>query len=334
LKIQNEKIKDTPISKKAHRIFTLKVSEDADGRRLDKYLADELDDLSRSLIKKIIEDKNVNVDGKGCRPSKRLSAGEEIEVSIPPNEAKAIEPEDIDIDIVYEDDDLVVVDKPPGLVVHPGAGKNRGTLVSALLFKGIPLSQCGPEDRPGIVHRLDKDTSGILVVAKTDVAHEGLSAQFRAHTTERIYVGVCWGRINVDSGRIEAFLTRHPKDRKRITASRDTGRRAVTEYKVVERFSQMTCVELRPKTGRTHQIRVHMAHMGHPVCGDRTYGSMKAAKTLSSPSLKKAVLALKRQALHAKVLGFDHPVTGEKMSFRSSVPGDIEELLKVLRSDG
>ncbi|MBN1573457.1 MAG: RluA family pseudouridine synthase [Deltaproteobacteria bacterium] len=320
----------------AHQKFTLEVSEEADGLRLDKYLANELQlsDLSRSQIKKIIEDKNILVNGKSCRPSRRLSVGEKIEVTVPPFEAKAIEPEDIDIDIVYEDDDLVVIDKPPGLVVHPGAGKDRGTLISALLFREIPLSRCGPEDRPGIVHRLDKDTSGLIVVAKTDAAHDGLSAQFKAHTTERIYVSLCWGRIGVDNGIIEAPLARHPKDRKRITASRGSGRRAVTEYRVVERFSQITLVELMPKTGRTHQIRVHLAYIGHPVCGDTTYGSMKAARSLSSPMLKKAVLALKRQALHAKVLGFVHPITGERMRFTSDVPADIEEFLKVLRSDG
>lgn len=334
MKIQNEKIENRCPPKDDNNKFSFTVSEDADGKRLDKYLADELSDLSRSFIKNIINDKNVLVGGKECRPSRRLSVAEKIEVSIPPYEPQAIEPEDIGIDIVYEDDNLLVVDKPPGLVVHPGAGNKSGTLISALLFKGIPLSGLGPEDRPGIVHRLDRDTSGLLVVAKTDIAHGSLSEQFRAHTTERIYVGVCWGRIGVDTGKIEAPLKRHPVDRKKITASKGSGRRAVTEFTVLERFSQMTYAEFRLRTGRTHQIRVHSAHIGHPICGDKTYGSNKAAKTLSSPILKRAVVDLTRQALHARVLGFIHPVTSENMRFVSAVPEDIESILGVLRSEG
>ena len=310
------------------------VSEIANGERLDKHLADEIPDLSRSYIKKIITEGLVLVDGVGCRPSRHLTTGEVIEVSIPQIETQKIEPEDISIDVVYEDDSLLVIDKPQGLVVHPGAGNKSGTLIAALLFRGVPLSRCGPEDRPGIVHRIDKDTSGLIVVAKTDLAHENLSQQFRAHTTERIYIGICWGRLNLDSGVIDAPLSRHPKNRKKITASQSTGKEAITEFTVLERFSNLTYAEFRLKTGRTHQIRVHLAHIGHPICGDRTYGSMKAGKLLTNQKMKRAVLGLKRQALHARVLGFVHPTTGEDIRFTSDIPEDIEGLLEVLRSEG
>lgn len=289
--------------------------------------------LSRSHLKKLIKDGFVFVDGKEGRPGGRVVAKNQIDVTIPKTEHRDIEPEEIPIDILYEDEYLLVVDKPAGIVVHPGAGRASGTLVSALLFRGIDLSSVGESDRPGIVHRLDKDTSGLIVVAKKNRAHVGLSLQFKAHKTERVYLGFCWGRITEDKGRIDAPVGRHAKDRKRITTNPVVGKEAVTEFEVIERFPNMTFAKFIPQTGRTHQIRVHMAHRGHPIVGDRTYGSSKAAKNIKDKIIRKAFLGMKRQALHASILGFIHPITEEPMRFESPLPKDIESLLEVIRGE-
>ncbi len=263
----------------------------------------------------------------------RVAQEEKIDVTIPETEHRDIEPEEIPIDVIYEDEHLLVVDKPAGMVVHPGAGRASGTLVSSLLFMGIDLSTVGGSDRPGIVHRLDKDTSGLIVVAKDDRAHVGLSLQFKAHKTERVYLGVSWGRITEDRGRIDAPLGRHARDRKRITTNPVVGKEAVTEFEVMERFPNMTFARFMPQTGRTHQIRVHMAHRGHPIVGDTTYGSVKAAKNIKDKIIRKAVLGMKRQALHASILGFVHPITEDFMRFESPLPNDIKSLLEVIRGE-
>jgi 23S rRNA pseudouridine1911/1915/1917 synthase len=289
--------------------------------------------ISRSHLKKLINDGFVLVDGKEGRPGGRVVEKEQIDVTIPKVEHREIEPEEIPIDVVYEDEYLLVVEKPAGMVVHPGAGRASGTLVSALLFRGIDLSSVGGRDRPGIVHRLDKDTSGLIVVAKNDNAHVGLSLQFKVHKTERVYLGVCWGRIGEDRGRIDAPLGRHARDRKRITTNPAVGKEAVTEFEVIERFSNMTFAKFIPQTGRTHQIRVHMAHRGHPIVADKTYGSSKAAKNIKDTIIRKAVLGMKRQALHASILGFIHPVTEDPMRFESPLPNDIKSLLEVIRGE-
>lgn len=242
-----------------------------------------------------------------------------------------IEPEDIGISIVFEDDHLAVIDKQAGISVHPGAGRVSGTLVSALLFRGTPLSEKAGPDRPGIVHRLDKDTSGLIVVAKNDRAYDGLKAQFGAHTISRLYKGICWGNIGTDGGTIETLIARHGRQRTRMTTRTGVGRQAITEYYVMERFAVMTYVQFRLKTGRTHQIRVHMASRGHPIVGDRTYGSMRPARGLTDGRLVDALSALQRQALHAACLGFVHPVTGKSVRFESELPPDIARLLGALR---
>jgi len=310
------------------------VGREGRGDRLDRYLIRLIPEHSRSFFRKIIRDGRVVVDGKAEKAGALLREGSRIEVLLPGERPVPVQPEDIPIDVVYQDDHLAVVDKPAGLSVHPGAGRTSGTLVSALLFRGMHLSLSAGEDRPGIVHRLDKDTSGLLVVAKDDPAYDGLKAQFGAHTADRRYRGVCWGRIGPDRETVETLIGRHRTDRKRMTTRTETGRTAVTDYLVLERFSPMTFAEFRLKTGRTHQIRVQMASIGHPIVGDRTYGSMRAAKGITDRGLRDAVMRLGRQALHAAVLGFVHPVTGDAMRFESPLPADIENLLLVLRDEG
>lgn len=271
------------------------------------------------------------MDDAAASGSDLLAAGSRIDVFIPERPAQTIGPEDIAVPIVYEDDYIAIVDKPAGISVHPGAGRTSGTLVSALLFRGMSLSEKSGSDRPGIVHRLDKDTSGLIVVAKDDRAYDGLKSQFMAHTVARIYRGVCWGRIGPERETIETLIARHGRNRTRMTTRTAAGRQAITECFVVDRFEQMTYAQFRLKTGRTHQIRVHMASRGHPIVGDATYGSTRAARGLTQKRLIDAVSALHRQALHAASLGFIHPVTGKSMSFESDLPADIAGLLEALR---
>jgi 23S rRNA pseudouridine1911/1915/1917 synthase len=310
------------------------VGRKDEGTRLDRYLFGLVPEYSRSFFQKIIREGRVLVDGRTEKSGAILREGSRVEVSLPEETHAVPAPEAIPIDVVYEDEHLAVVDKPAGLAVHPGAGRSSGTLISALLFLRMELAGAAGEDRPGIVHRLDKDTSGLLVVAKDNPTYEGLKAQFGAHTAERTYRGISWGRIGEDHGTVETPIGRHRTDRKRMTTKTETGRRAVTEFFVLRRFSAMTLVEFRLHTGRTHQIRVQMASVGHPIVGDRTYGSMRATKGLADPRLRDAVRAMPRQALHAAVLGFVHPVTGETMRFESRLPADIERLLEVLSNEG
>lgn len=309
------------------------VQPDDRGNRLDRYLSRTAPEYSRSFFQKLIKDGRVLVDENTASGSDLLAAGSRIDVFIPEPQPQTIGPEDIAVSIVYEDNYLAVVDKPAGISVHPGAGRASGTLVSALLFRGMSLSRKSGSDRPGIVHRLDKDTSGLIVVVKDDQAYDGLKSQFMAHTVFRLYRGVCWGRIGPDRGTIETLIARHGRNRMRMTTRTAAGREAITEYFVVERFAQMTYAQFRLKTGRTHQIRVHMASRGHPIVGDQTYGSMRAARRLTQRRLIDALSALQRQALHAASLGFVHPVTGESMSFESNLPPDIAGLLEALNEE-
>ncbi len=324
---------DTTLPKKEKESLSLTVEVEGHGARLDRYLSQRFPEHSRSFFQKIIRDGQVLVDGVSAQPGAALRAHSRIEVRLPAPREAVFGPEDIPVAVVFEDDWIAVIDKPAGLSVHPGAGRISGTLISALLFRGMRLAAEAGPDRPGIVHRLDKDTSGLLVVAKDDTALAGLKLQFSSHTTERLYHGICWGRIGQDNGTIETLIGRHSRERKRMTTRTETGREAITEYRVLERFPHMTYGQFRLKTGRTHQIRVHMASLGHPIVGDRTYGSMRAAKRLESGLVREAVQKLGRQALHASSLGFVHPVTGEFMHFESALPADIAHLLSVLRDE-
>jgi len=320
----------------SERKFHLVVPQRKERERLDRFLARYLPDYSRSFIQKLIEDQRVLVEGEPRKASHLVSPGQRIDVFVPAPRKLEVEPEDIPLNVMYEDEHLIVIDKPAGLVVHPAFANYSGTLVNALLYHCRNLSGIGGVMRPGIVHRIDKDTSGLLVVAKDDVTHRGLAAQFKAKTVEREYVALVWGVPRPGVGRIETYLGRHPKDRKRI-AVLDEGKLAVTHYRVIENLGLLSYVSLRLETGRTHQIRVHMSHIGHPVFGDATYGGRSrklGALTKRERELAVELLGImKRQALHARLLGFVHPVTGRKLRFTSELPEDMQQVLERLREE-
>jgi 23S rRNA pseudouridine1911/1915/1917 synthase len=325
------------------------ADDNAAGMRIDQWLAGVAPrGLSRSRIKQLIEGGQVSLNGEAVTEAKRrLNSGDRIELVMPEPEAAEPEPEEIPLSVLYEDADVIVIDKPAGMVVHPGAGNPSGTLVNALLAHcGDSLSGIGGVKRPGIVHRLDKDTSGVMVVAKNDRAHQALSAQFADHgrTTgmRRSYLALVWGMPDRMTGTIETFLGRSSRDRMKqavVSEHQPDARRAVTHFDVVERFGDPTgaapvasLVECRLETGRTHQIRVHMAHVGHPLIGDRDYGKGFATKANTLPEpLRSSVSGFARQALHAAHLAFEHPSTGELMTFETPLPGDMAELVSGFR---
>ncbi|WP_182087091.1 RluA family pseudouridine synthase [Aureimonas sp. ME7] len=324
------------------------VGDEDTGRRLDQFLAAALGgELSRSRIQALIEAGQVAIDGHAAlSPKRKVAAGETIALQVPEPEAPDPTPENIALDILFEDEHLVVLDKPAGLVVHPGPGNWTGTLVNALLFHcGDTLSGIGGVKRPGIVHRLDKDTSGVMVVAKNDAAHRSLAAQFAAHgqdgRMERAYQAVVWGIPSRPNGTIEAALGRSNSDRTKRTVvpeGRPDARHAVTHFEVLERFgveganaSLIACIL---ETGRTHQIRVHLSHIGHPLIGDDVYGAHFRTKSRKLGEVGADVEAFGRQALHAYRLAFEHPATGEAMEFETELPADMEELVESLRRLG
>ncbi len=280
--------------------------------RIDKELAHHLTTVSRSQLQKWIEDGNVTVNGEPVKPKYKLAVGDKVVVQPEKPQKIDLEPENIPLDIVYEDDDVIVVNKPQGMVVHPAPGHPNHTLVNALLYHS-PLSTINGEFRPGIVHRIDKDTSGLLMIAKNDLAHRSLAAQLKAKTNEREYVALVHGVIKEERGTIDAPLGRSKKDRKKQAVVED-GRHAVTHFKVLERFQHYTLVSCRLETGRTHQIRVHMKYIGHPLAGDPLYGPRK---TLPSNG----------QYLHARLLGFKHPRTGKQMTFTSPLPEYFQKMI-------
>lgn len=294
--------------------YDIIVDKKSDGKRLDIFLADRFKKKhSRSFIKKLIDENKILVNNKKVKAHHPVNGMDNISIEIPEAQPITVKPEKIDLDIVYEDGDLVVVNKPAGLVVHPAPGNYSGTLVNALLYHCKDLSGIGGSLRPGIVHRLDKDTSGLIVVAKSDLAHRSLSKQFKTRRIKRIYIALVKGIVQLDNGIIELPIGRHALDRKKMDVKFTDSREAVTQYKVLKRFKDFTMLELKLRTGRTHQIRVHMAHIGHPLAGDTAYGSAKG---------------LARQALHAKTLGFTHPRTKEVMEFDSNIPLDIQEVIE------
>ncbi len=303
--------------------FAVTLPPESAGWRLDRALAAALPQFSRERLKSLISSGAVSL---ARDPATKVKGGEAMTVAVPvaaPAEAQA---QDIPLTIVFEDDHLLVVDKPAGLVVHPAAGNLDGTLVNALLHHCAGrLSGIGGVARPGIVHRIDKDTSGLLVVAKTDKAHEGLSAQFARHSVERRYLAVVDKHPAPPAGRIEGTLARSSANRQKMAVvAEGRGKHAVTHYRTLQPLNAAAAVECRLETGRTHQVRVHMAHIGHPLLGDPFYGRAAAHRA------GLAELGFKRQALHARTLGFVHPVTGETMAFESPVPGDIQELISFL----
>lgn len=292
---------------------------DRDGARLDVFLARMDETLSRSRVQRLIADGHVMVDGKTPKASQRLSEGATVAVEMPEPEATDILPEQIPLDILYEDEDVIVVNKARGMVVHPAAGVSRGTLVNALLAHCKDLSGINGALRPGIVHRLDKDTSGVMIAAKNDAAHRSLAEQIQQKTAKRVYWAILTGNIAEEEGVIHGAIGRNPKDRQKMAVVRENGKDATTKFRVLERFGAYTLVECRLMTGRTHQIRVHMAYIGYPVVGDPKYGA------------KKCPFSIEGQALHSKTLMFTHPRTGERMEFEAPLPEDMQMILDDLR---
>ncbi len=301
--------------------------------RLDLVVG-AMEGLTRSIARRLIESGLVTVDGAPQKPSLKLRGGETIRVTIPPPVPAAPAAEAIPLEVLYEDGDLVVVNKPAGMVVHPGAGNPGGTLVNALLGHCRDLSGIGGELRPGIVHRIDKDTSGVLVVAKNDHAHHALSNQFKAHSIKRVYLALVYGSPGSDKGRIDAAIGRHPVDRKRMSGAARRGKEAITHWRVVGRFPGLTLLRLRLETGRTHQIRVHLSEAGHPLVGDATYGGSGRLTAIHDQKLRSLIKKLGRQALHAKTLGFIHPVSGEYLEFDTDLPPDMARIIEYLESGG
>jgi 23S rRNA pseudouridine1911/1915/1917 synthase len=289
------------------------VDETFQGTRLDKYIAVQLgEEYSRVYVKELMNNDLVLVNDKKLKPSYQVNAGDKISFKLIPQEESILEGEDIPLNIIYEDDWLLIIDKPVGMIVHPGAGNKTGTIVQAVLFHVGKLPEADNPVRPGIVHRLDKDTSGILVVAKNDRALRSLGKQFQNRTIKKFYVAVVKGFVECDNGRIDLAVARHPLNRKRMVIDEEDGKNASTTYHVMKRYKKFTLLRLQLHTGRTHQIRVHLSHIGHPIMGDRTYGFLDK---------------FPRQALHAEMIGFTHPGTGEYIEFHSPLPDDIIETI-------
>lgn len=302
-----------------NEFYTFTTDELHKGKRLDLFISENLAAISRSHIQKLIGAGHVTVNHKPIKANYKVQAKDIIEITIPEAQPIEVLPEKISLDILHEDNDVIVVNKPRGMVVHPAAGNYTGTLVNALLEHCRDLSGINGAIRPGIVHRLDKDTSGVMIAVKNDHAHVSLAAQIKAHTASRRYTAIVHGNIIESQGVINAPIGRHPVDRKKMAVTFAHSREAITKFKVIERFGNYTLVECKLKTGRTHQIRVHMAHIGHPVVGDPKYGSGRK------------IFAIEGQALHSTELTFMHPTTGIKMSFKAPIPKDMQDILLKLR---
>ena len=298
--------------------LTLTATSEDTGARIDTWLAARIEGLTRSAAARLLEQGAVTVNGAPAAKNRRLADGDTVVVTLPQPEDTAVEPQDIPLDVVYEDGDVIVVNKPVGLVVHPAPGHPDGTLVNTLLHHcGDSLSGVGGEKRPGIVHRIDRDTCGLIIAAKNDAAHLALSAQLSDHTLARTYECLVVGNLRQDSGTIDAPIGRHPTDRKKMAVNPRNGRHAVTHWEVIARYNGVTHVRCRLETGRTHQIRVHMAHIGHPLLGDTVYGG-------------RAAMGLETQCLHARGLKFIHPTTGEAMEIWTQRPDWFEQVLQRL----
>lgn len=299
-------------------IMELQITAEENGTRIDSFLSEELEELSRSYVQKLIGDGLIQVNEKNVKSNYKVKTGDKLLVQIPDATPVDILPEEMNLNIVYEDSDLLVVNKPAGLVVHPAHGHYSGTLVNGLLAHCTDLSGINGKMRPGIVHRIDKDTSGLLMIAKNDIAHQHLAAQLKEHSIRRAYYALVQGIISEPAGLVDAPIGRHETERKKMAVTLKNSKEARTHYYVKERFAKQTFIECRLETGRTHQIRVHMAYLGHPLVGDPLYGTRK--NNLDFPG----------QALHAYALGFIHPRTGEEMYFEAPLPEHFQTVLKTL----
>lgn len=298
------------------------VEKERDNTRIDKFLNEQMADISRSYIQKLIKDDLVTVDLRPVKANYKVKEGDRVEVTLPEPVSLDIEPENIPLDIIYEDEDVLLVNKPKDMVVHPSAGHIDGTLVNALLYHcKDSLSSINGVMRPGIVHRIDKDTTGLLIICKNDKAHNCIAEQLKVHSITRRYHAIVWNNLSEDEGKIDAPIGRHPIDRKRMAVNYKNGKSAVTHYKVLERFGKYTYIECTLETGRTHQIRVHMTSIGHPLIGDTVYGSDRQP------------FKTQGQVLHAKVFGFVHPTTGKYMEFETPLPEYFEAILEKLRKN-
>ncbi|AQT83845.1 putative RNA pseudouridine synthase YlyB [Paenibacillus larvae subsp. larvae] len=295
------------------------AGEEHAGERIDKFVSESLDGVSRTQIQQWIKEGHISVNEKQVKPNYKLAEGDRIKLNIPDPEQVDIRPEPIPLDIYYEDKDVIVVNKPRGMVVHPAPGHSSGTLVNALMYHCKDLSGINGEMRPGIVHRIDKDTSGLIMAAKHDKAHASLADQLREHSVTRKYLALVQGNLAHEQGTVEAPIGRDPKDRKLYTVTEKNSKEAVTHFVVMERFGDYTLTELKLETGRTHQIRVHMKFIGHPLVGDPAYGKSKKEW-------------IRGQALHAAVLGFKHPMTREYLEFEAPLPEDMKQLIHSLRN--
>ena len=303
--------------------FSFRASPVLAGRRVDQVVAEQRPELSRAQVRRMIVSGAITVSGRAVKPAHKLASGDLVSGAVPPPQPLVLAPEALPLDVVYEDRHLLVVNKAAGMVVHPAAGHSSGTLVNALLHHCDELSGIGGVRRPGIVHRLDKDTSGLLVVAKDDRAHRGMARQFEAHSIEREYLALVRGAPRAESGSVDAPIGRHPSDRKKWSTRARSGREATTHWRLRERLPGFSLLGVKLETGRTHQIRVHMASIGLPVAGDPVYGGGRAAAR---------AIGLARQALHAAVLGFEHPVSAEPLRFEAVLPDDLATVLEGLRS--
>ncbi len=319
-------------------LYTVLVTADKAGMRLDRFLAEALDDLSRSRLKVLIRDGRVRVGEKPAssvrEPDYRVRDGETLSIAVPPPEPAIPRPQAMPLDVVYEDDALIVIDKPTGLVVHPAPGHADGTLVNGLLHhcRGS-LAGIGGVTRPGIVHRLDKDTSGLLVAAKTDAAHRGLAEQFAVHSVERAYKALVWGALRQPRGEIAGNIGRDPRNRKKMAVVKKGGKEARTHYRLERAFAaDVSLVDCRLETGRTHQIRVHMASIGHPLVGDPLYGRRRRAKASLPANVRAALEEQENQLLHAYLIGFRHPLTGKKLRFESIEFNEIKKIVRIIES--
>lgn len=315
-------------------LVTFTVAEDGGGVRLDRFLVGTGRFSSRGEVHRLIRERRVTVAGRPAKPAYRLKPSQPVVVRVPPQQEATVQAEPLALHILYEDEDLIVVDKPAGMVVHPASGNERGTLVNALLYHCGCLSQLGGPRRPGIVHRLDKGTSGVLVAAKSDRAYIGLARQFQRHSVLREYVGLVAGIVSAHSGSVEKPIGRHPVERKKMSTRSSRGKHAVTRWTVERRFSRFTLLRFSLETGRTHQIRVHMAEIGHPIVGDQTYGRHWAARAAGVGkagdvvSLVRSVLH--RPFLHAERLGFSHPAKGVTLLFAAPLPEDLRNVLNLI----